>query len=99
MSTKLTTDERQTELESLLEKGWQMGEGRDAIEKEYKFANFIEAFSWMTSSALIAEKMNHHPEWFNVYNRVNVTLSTHDVGGLSMLDVKLAQKMDQLAGE
>ena len=53
----------------------------------------------MTSSALIAEKMNHHPEWFNVYNRVNVTLSTHDVGGLSMLDVKLAQKMDQLAGE
>ena len=99
MSTKLTSDERQTELESVLKKGWQMVEGRDAIAKEYKFASFITAFSWMTSSALIAEKMNHHPEWFNVYNRVNVTLSTHDVGGLSMLDVKLAQKMDQLAGE
>ena len=99
MSTKLTTDERQTELESLLEKGWQMGEGRDAIEKEYKFANFIAAFSWMTSSALIAEKMNHHPEWFNVYNQVDVTLTTHSAGGITDLDIRLASFMNQLATE
>ena len=64
--------------------------------KEFKFANFIAAFGWMSQAAIIAEKMNHHPEWFNVYNRVSVTLSTHDVGGLSALDITLAQKMDAL---
>lgn len=75
-----------------------MGEGRDAIVKDFKFKNFVEAFGWMTRAAIWAEKWNHHPEWFNVYNKVSVTLSTHDVDGLSELDVKLAKKMDALAG-
>ena len=97
MSTKLTSDERQTELESLLEKGWQMVEGRDAIAKEYKFANFISAFSWMTSSALIAEKMNHHPEWFNVYNNLEISLITHDAGpGISKKDFDLIRAIENL---
>ena len=74
--------------------GWDPVEGRDAITKTYKFGNFPEAFAWMTQMAILAEKMNHHPEWFNVYNRVEVTLTTHDIGGVSELDVKLAQSMD-----
>ena len=73
-----------------------MVDGRDAIEKEYVFENFVEAFGWMTQVAIWAEKWDHHPEWFNVYKTVNVTLSTHDVGGLSALDAKLARKMDAL---
>lgn len=96
MSTLLDKEARSSALTDLMKSGWSMVEGRDAITKEYKFPNFIGAFSWMTACAIIAEKMNHHPEWFNVYNRINVTLSTHDVGGLSMLDIELAQKMDQL---
>lgn len=76
--------------------GWTLVEGRDAITKTYQFANFIEAFGWMTRAALIAEKMNHHPEWFNVYKTVKVTLSTHDAGGLSDLDVRLAARMDAI---
>ena len=67
-------------------------------KKTYTFANFIDAFGWMTRAAIVAEKMNHHPEWFNVYKTVKVTLTTHDVDGLSDLDVKLAQAMDKLAG-
>jgi 4a-hydroxytetrahydrobiopterin dehydratase len=63
----------------------------------FKFENFIDAFGFMSKAALVAEKMDHHPEWFNVYNRVDVTLSTHDCGGLSSLDVELASKMDTLA--
>ena len=63
----------------------------------FKFSNFIDAFGFMSKAALVAEKMDHHPEWFNVYNRVEVTLSTHDCGGLSSLDVELASKMDALA--
>ena len=77
--------------------GWELAEGRDAIRKTYKFGNFVEAFGWMTRAALWAEKWNHHPEWSNVYNRVEVTLITHDCGGLSEKDVKLARKMDALA--
>jgi 4a-hydroxytetrahydrobiopterin dehydratase len=73
-----------------------MVETRDAIHKTFKFGDFTEAFAWMTRAAMFAEKWNHHPEWFNVYNRVEVTLSTHDVGGLSQLDIKLARKMDSL---
>lgn len=73
-----------------------MVEGRDALTKTFQFRNFVEAFGFMTRAALIAEKMNHHPEWFNVYRTVEVTLSTHDAGGLTELDVKLAQKMDAL---
>ncbi|KIN68132.1 putative pterin-4-alpha-carbinolamine dehydratase [Sulfitobacter donghicola DSW-25 = KCTC 12864 = JCM 14565] len=73
-----------------------MVQGRDAITKTYKFANFAAAFGWMTSAAIWSEKWNHHPEWANVYNKVTVTLITHSVDGLSDLDIKLAQKMDQL---
>ena len=97
MNQRLSDDERRYELSSLSNMGWTLVEGREAIFKSYKFNSFIEAFSWMSAVALWAEKMNHHPEWFNVYNRVDVTLSTHDVGGLSSLDINLAQKMDDLA--
>ena len=75
--------------------GWTVGSA--AANKTYTFKNFIEAFGWMTSVAIYAEKINHHPEWFNVYGTVKVTLTTHDTGGLSDLDVKLAKKMDSLA--
>ncbi len=70
---------------------------RDAIEKTFKFADFKSAFAFMTASALKAEQMDHHPEWFNVYNRVEVTLTTHDANGVTALDVELAGYMDQLA--
>ena len=85
-------------LDPLMASGWSMVDGRDAIAKDFVFANFIEAFGWMTRAAIVAEKMGHHPEWFNVYKTVSVTLSTHDVGGLSELDVTLAKRMDALAG-
>ena len=97
MSQPLSNQERLHELSVLTDTGWTFVDGRDAIFKCYKFSSFIEAFSWMSAAALWSEKMNHHPEWFNVYNRVEVTLTTHDVGGLSPLDIKLAQKMDDLA--
>ena len=77
--------------------GWRLAEGRDAIQKTFKFKDFNEAFGFMTRAALVAERMNHHPEWFNVWNRVDVTLSTHDAGGLTELDIKLAAAMDKLA--
>ncbi|MEI4232334.1 4a-hydroxytetrahydrobiopterin dehydratase [Roseovarius sp. D22-M7] len=98
MTEKLSDTARETTLQPLLENGWSMVEGRDAIHKSFKFADFTEAFGFMTRAAIWAEKWNHHPEWFNVYNRVDVTLSTHDVGGLSSLDAKLARKFDGLAG-
>ena len=85
-------------LEPLKAAGWQEVEGRDAIAKRYVFADFNAAFGWMTRAALVAEKMDHHPEWFNVYRTVEVTLSTHDAGGLSELDLQLARAMDALAG-
>jgi 4a-hydroxytetrahydrobiopterin dehydratase len=77
--------------------GWRETDGRDAISKTFRFADFSEAFGWMSRTALAAEKMDHHPEWFNVYNRVEVTLSTHDAGGLTARDIKLAKTMDALA--
>ena len=83
-----------TALDPLLANGWAMAPDRDAITKEFRFDNFAAAWAWMTQMALVAEKMDHHPEWFNVYNRVEVTLTTHDCGGLSALDVRLAQAMD-----
>lgn len=83
--------------ETLLSAGWEMVDGRDAIKKTYVFKNFIEAFGFMTRAAIWAEKLKHHPEWFNVYKTVEVTLTTHDTGGLSELDAKLAKKMDELA--
>ena len=98
MARSLTDSDRQEYLPDLFDTGWQMVIGRDAIQKTYKFRTFIDAFGFMTRAAIWAEKFNHHPEWFNVYNRVEVTLTTHDVDGLSELDIKLAEKMDALAG-
>jgi len=95
--SKLTAVERETKLKKFLENGWQLDESRDAITKEFQFKNFIEAFSWMTRIAFWAEKINHHPEWFNVYRNVTVVLTTHDVTGLSSLDLELASKMDSEA--
>lgn len=74
-----------------------MVEGRDAIYKEFLFKNFNEAFGFMSRVALLADKMDHHPEWFNVYNKVQVTMSTHDCGGLSAKDVKVATFMDEIS--
>jgi len=98
MTAKLSETERAEALPKLEAAGWALVEGRDAIAKTYRFANFVEAFGWMTQAALWAEKLNHHPEWSNVYKTVEVTLTTHDAGGLSGLDVTLAGKMDALAG-
>lgn len=95
---RLTDEDRATLLPPLFDSGWQMVEGRDAIKKAFKFSGFVEAFGFMTRAAIFAEKWNHHPEWSNVYNRVDVTLTSHDVGGISARDVKLAQKLDALAG-
>ena len=97
MTEKLTGAERTESIAQLEASGWKLMEGRDAIAKEFTFGNFVEAFGFMTRSALWAEKWNHHPEWSNVYNRVEVVLTTHDVGGLSALDKRLAIKMDELA--
>ncbi|MGJ8545925.1 MAG: 4a-hydroxytetrahydrobiopterin dehydratase [Sulfitobacter sp.] len=98
MSDKLSSETRKTLLGPLIENGWAMAEGRDAIQKTFKFSDFADAFGWMTRVAIWAEKWDHHPEWSNVYGKVSVTLITHDVDGLSSLDVKLARKMDSLAG-
>lgn len=97
MTERLSDETRDTLLEPLFQTGWAMTEGRDGIHKSFQFANFVEAFGWMTRVAIWAEKWDHHPEWFNVYKTVDVTLTTHDVGGLSTLDAKLARKMDSLA--
>ncbi len=77
--------------------GWCMVEGREAIHKAFTFKNFVQAFGFMTQSAIISEKIDHHPEWFNVYKTVEVTLATHDVDGLTELDFKLAKAMDRIA--
>ena len=77
--------------------GWSAVEGRDAISKSFKFNDFNEAFGFMTRIALAAEKLDHHPEWFNVFNRVDVTLATHDADGVTELDVRLAKIMDAAA--
>ena len=77
--------------------GWSLVDGRDAITKAYKFANFIEAFAFMTKVALRAEAMNHHPEWLNIYSLVEVTLSTHEANGLTDLDIKLAKLIERAA--
>jgi 4a-hydroxytetrahydrobiopterin dehydratase len=94
MVEKLSTAARAQALAGLA--GWSDVTGRDAIRKEFKFKDFNAAFAFMTRVALMAEKMDHHPEWFNVYNRVDVTLSTHDAGGLSERDVKLAKFIESV---
>jgi len=96
MTEKLSDTARKTVLQPLIDSGWTLDEERDAISKSFKFDDFTEAFSWMTRAAMWAEKWDHHPEWSNVYNTVDVVLTTHDVGGLSSLDAKLARKLDAL---
>ena len=93
MITKLPSKRRQETLKTL--KGWKKSRGKNAIEKDFIFKDFKTAFSWMTKIALIAEKMDHHPEWFNVYNKVEVTLSTHDSGGVTELDIEMAKEMNK----
>jgi 4a-hydroxytetrahydrobiopterin dehydratase len=93
---KLTADARKAALAKL--SGWSEVSGRDAIARKFTFRDFNEAFGFMTRSALVAEKMDHHPEWFNIYKTVEVTLSTHDAGGVTELDVRLAEAMDGIAG-
>src|SRR5450759_4018942 len=96
MAQKLSSDARKAALAKLA--GWSDVAGRDAIAKKFVFKDFNQAFGFMTRAALVAEKMDHHPEWFNVYKTVEVTLSTHDAGGVTELDVKLAEARDKLAG-
>jgi 4a-hydroxytetrahydrobiopterin dehydratase len=96
MVQKLTADARKAALAKL--SGWSEVAGRDAIAKKFIFKDFNQAFGFMTRAALVAEKMDHHPEWFNVYKTVEVTLATHDAGGVTELDIKLAEAMDRLAG-
>jgi 4a-hydroxytetrahydrobiopterin dehydratase len=95
MTQKLSADSRKAALTKLT--GWSEVKGRDAITKTFVFADFNEAFGFMTRAALVAEKLNHHPEWLNVYKTVEVTLSTHDAGGLTERDITLAEAMDKMA--
>lgn len=92
MATKLSPSEQAALAVELPD--WVRVEGRDALSRSFRFADFSQAFAFMTRVALLAERMDHHPEWFNVYNRLEVTLSTHDVGGLSELDVRMAKALD-----
>lgn len=96
MAQKLSGEARKQALARL--KDWSEAGGRDAISRKFVFADFNQAFGFMTRAALVAEKMDHHPEWFNVYKTVEVTLSTHDAGGVTEKDVQLAEAMDKLAG-
>ena len=96
MSEKLSGDARAEALGGL--DGWREVEGRDAIVKSLVFADFNATFGFMTRVAMLAERMDHHPEWSNVYNRVEVTLTTHDVGGLAELDIRMARAIDDYAG-
>merc|ERR1740123_2011379 len=93
---KLDTTERQEKLQPLINKGWSMVKDRDAIYKEFIFKDFNQAWGFMSRIALKADKMDHHPEWFNVYNKVQITLATHDCGGLSAKDVTLASFIEGL---
>jgi len=96
MAERLSDAERAAALAEL--DGWSMADGREAIRKTFEFRNFNEAFGFMSRVAMQAEKLDHHPEWFNVYRTVEVTLATHDAGGLTGLDVKLAKFMNRAAG-
>ena len=98
MTARLTPEEREALLPALGEAGWGGVPERDAIRKIWKFRSFSEAWGFMSRAALAAEKLNHHPEWLNVYNVVDVTLTTHACDGLSALDLELARRLDRLAG-
>ncbi|MGY4591110.1 4a-hydroxytetrahydrobiopterin dehydratase [Thermostichus sp. MS-CIW-40] len=90
---RLSEAEVQAKLENL--PGWSLQDGK--LHRQFQFRSFVEAFGWMSSVALVAESMGHHPEWTNVYNRVRVHLTTHDAGGITELDFTLAQRMNELA--
>lgn len=90
---KLSPNELDAALSQL--EGWNLENGK--LHRQFQFKSFVEAFGFMSSVALVAESMGHHPEWFNVYNRVTVDLTTHDAGGISSLDIELAKRMDELA--
>ena len=94
MAEKLTGAARQSALAKL--NGWSEVKGRDAISRKFTFKDFNEAFGFMARTALIAEKLDHHPEWFNVYNKVEVTLATHDAGGVTLNDCICAAKIEEL---
>ena len=96
MVEKLNAEARARALVEL--SGWDPVEGRDAIQKSFRFKDFNQAWGFMSRVALAAEAMNHHPEWSNVYNRVDIVLTTHDCGGLSERDIQLARKIEQFAG-
>ena len=95
MTDKLTNPQLDEELNKL--DGWKKDESPDSITKSFKFKSFSESWSFMRRIALLAEKMDHHPEWFNVYDRVDIKLSTHDVGGISQKDILMAIKIDAYA--
>jgi len=97
MANRLSDQERQNALAEL--RGWTLEEGREAISKTFQFEDFNAAFGFMSRVALLAEKMDHHPEWFNVYRTVQVLLSTHDADGLTALDLRMAKFMDEIAEE
>jgi 4a-hydroxytetrahydrobiopterin dehydratase len=96
MAEKLTAEARKAAMAKL--KGWSEVPGCDAITRKFTFKDFRQAFAFMTKVADVANEMDHHPEWFNVYKTVEVTLSTHDAGGVTELDTRLAEAMDRLAG-
>ena len=96
MIARLTAEERAAALADLT--GWELREGPESIFRSFKFMDFSQAFGFMTRVALYAEKADHHPKWFNVYNRVDVTLTTHDAGGLSARDVKMARAIEEMIG-
>ena len=94
MNKKLSITDRNKALKKL--KGWQLVKDRNAISKTFEFKNFNAAFSWMTAMALHAEKLDHHPEWSNIYNKIHVILSTHDSEGVTVLDIEMATIMNNL---
>jgi 4a-hydroxytetrahydrobiopterin dehydratase len=97
MVQKLTSEERASQIARL--DGWQPAAGRDAIQRKLEFADFNEAFGFMTRVAIKAQEMDHHPEWFNVYNKVDITLSTHEANGVTERDIALARFIDEVAGK
>jgi 4a-hydroxytetrahydrobiopterin dehydratase len=99
MAELMATNDRKTHLPALAETGWAAVPGKDAVRKIWKFRSFSEAWGFMARAALAAEKLNHHPEWSNTYNVVDVTLTTHSAKGLTKLDVDLARAMDRFAPE
>lgn len=97
MTVRLTDEERQNFLQA--NAGWTLVEGRNAVSKRFEFRDFNAAWGFMSRVALAAEAANHHPEWFNVYNKVDIVLTTHDAGGLTVKDVALAEAIEIIAGD